>query len=1654
MSARIRIAVYTIIVAVITFLAGPAQAKYLGGVRPVCVACGNKPINAPVNAPSGTATSLSEGNFTETYGGPSIAGGSGAAVSLDLTFNSNLADGSNGRVNTILGVGWTHSYNVFLFKQRSEIFRFEGNGRVNKFTPTSSTSYRSTEGYFITLNRTSVGFTLHFNDGATHDFALVPGSPTLNGQQVYWLQKMTDRRGNSTTLAYTGGLLTSITNTYGRSLTLVYNAGRKLASIADPLGQVTTLQYDSTNTRLLRIVDPTGKTVNYTSNALYQITRKVDKDGRSFTFGYKIDKPVSVTDGAGASQFTQTNTTTNWATDSTALATQLMRLYIPSTTARTDGNGKVWQYDYDAGGYITRVRAPDGAVTSYTYDPATLNVATVTDANGNTTHYEYDAQGNLTKQTDALVHVTTWTYEPVFNQMTSMTDPNLRVTTYDIDPANGNRLKETDPLGGVRQWTYDSHGNVLTETDKNGNLTRHQYDAFGNRTKTTDAVGKPEERATTYTYDAVGNRKTRTDDNLHTTSYVYDGLNRLIEEADPAGAITRYAYDGQGNRVQVTDRNGNPTMFQYDLRQRLTKTTDALGKSTTQSYDGNDNRVSMTDKNGHATSFQYDVQNRLVKTTDALGNASTRAYDPVGNLLKQCDANGHCTAYAYDALNRRVTSLDAEGNLTRIGYEGDVVCLAIGCPTFGSSLVTRQIDANGKYTYFKYDGLDRLTTQIRKQTDTADSIDSDDAVTRYTYDANGNRLSLTEPNGNATRYVYDGLNRVVKETNAAGDETLTGYDGVGNVVTVTAPNLNVTANTYDALDRLIQVDDSVGRVANYTYDSEGNRLTEKDGNGNGTTNAYDAIYRLIQLTDALGNSTFYQYDPVGNLLKVTDREGRATCHSYDNINRRTLAVQKVSDTDCAVVDTDDIWTKTDYDHVGNVTALTTAKNGSSPAACNGASPPADCETTRYAYDGINRLVQETYPDPAPNTRSFSYDGVGNLLTRTDQKGQVTQYQYSDLYFLTQRSYPVSPADTLSYDLSGRMLTAERGGWPVTFAYDGANRVTQTTQNGKTVDYAYDIPGRTRSVTYPGGRQIVEHTDPRARLDTIDDAASPPPLAQYVYDLGNRVTSRAYRNGVAATYAYNPNNWITDLNYNHGATLIAGFHYDYDNEGNKRYEQKLHDTPRSEAYQYDDVYRLVIYKVGTLVGSTVPVPTTQSQYNLDKVGNWDSWIVNGSTETRTHNTVNEITSINGAPLTYDNNGNLKQDPRYQYLYDEENRLTRVTRISDSRIMGQYRYDALGRRIAKIANLTGVPVETRYFYDDARIVEEQDAGGATLATYVYGNYIDEVLTMDRGGQTYYYHQNALWSVAAVTDGAANVAERYSYDAYGFATITDGSGTLVPVWDVDRPRSAIGNPWMFTGRQLDEESGLYYYRARYYDGLKGRFLGRDPAGYIPGLNLYEYLRGRPLFFLDPFGLLTGSSHVEGGAGTLLTGQFYWIKDYFWSTTDVLNQTENVFQTVINNCASSSGTQKETETTIRLSIRTGTTRTVALESGTEKTIQGGYEAKGFSIEASKTASEKSGFTLEAAKEVTKEIEHKVAVPCPGCSKIEVWQQFDKTTFTGKGFAVFSWAWVWWNTFGKAGSSGDVTLNWRDTGVEKRWKDNFEIKTVAGKCEGVNCTF
>jgi RHS repeat-associated protein len=1164
---------------------------------------------------------------------------------------------------------------------------------------------------------------------------------------------------------------------------------------------------------LLAITGPDGKTIQYSYNAGYQLVHKIDRDGRRSSYAYQSHEPTAVLDSSSGTRARLSNSN-NWATDANQLALNQLRVYLPSATTVTDGRNNLVHYHYNSSGYLETTTYPDGATTTYTYDSSSLMVRSVTNANGHTTTYAYDSMGNRTQTTDSLGNITTYTYEPVFNQLTSTTDPRGRMTTYTYD-VNGNMTSSTDPLGQTDSYTFDGRGNVISHVDKNGRTTSYTYSSTGNLVETTDALGD----TIRMTYDVVGNRTSIVDANGNITSYQYDSLNRLTREIDAAGHNTDYQYDAEGNRTQTIDRNGNTTRYQYDLRQRLTATIDAAGRTESYSYDGNDNRTSMTDRNGKVTTSQYDLQNRLTRVTDPLGGVTVTAYDPVGNVVSQTDANSHTTTYTYDQRERRTTQTDPVGGVTRFTYDTGTLT---GCPTCGatpgSRLVTKKTDAAGHVTYYKYDALDRLIKEVRKVGGTADTITASDAVTTTTYDPVGNTLTTTEPNGNTTTYQYDAVNRPTRLTNAAGDVTQMAYDPVGNVVTRVLPNGNVVSYLYDALNRLVQERDSVGPIRTLTYDFVGNRTSETNGNGSKTAYGYDTLNRVVTVIDPLNNATTYQYDFVGNLVKVVDRTGAITTYGYDGVNRRVTMTDALTNV-----------TTYEYDPTGNRTKLTDAKG----------------HATRYQYDNADRLTRQASADGT--FRSFTYDPVGNRKSRTDAIGRMTTYTYDDLDRLITRAYPSLVNDSFAYDLSGRLITAQRGAWPVTFTYDAANRVTQSVQNGYTVSYSYNVPGRTQTVGYPSGRVITDATDLRNRLSAADDGG--PPIVRYTYDNGNRVLTRAYRNGETAAYTYNANDWLTTLEHA-GTTFVALLNYAYDNEGDKRFEEKLQDPTRSEAYQYDATHRLIDYKVGTLVGSTVPVPSTQTAYSLDPVGNWTTKTTNGVPQARIHNVVNELTQIGATNLTYDANGNAVNDGAYSYTYDEEDRLVQVIRNADSSIVGEYRYDALGRRVVKVASAGSPFATTVYLYDIDRVIEERDSGGVTKATYVYGNAVDEVLTMDRGGQTYYYHENALGSEAAITDSTGASVERYAYDAYGSPSVTTGAGVPVAPNAWGTSHSAIGNPYLFTGREFDEESGLYFYRARYYDAIKGRFLQRDTVEQRADTNLYEYVDSNPTHWVDPYG------------------------------------------------------------------------------------------------------------------------------------------------------------------------------------------------------------
>jgi len=171
------------------------------------------------------------------------------------------------------------------------------------------------------------------------------------------------------------------------------------------------------------------------------------------------------------------------------------------------------------------------------------------------------------------------------------------------------------------------------------------------------------------------------------------------------------------------------------------------------------------------------------------------------------------------------------------------------------------------------------------------------------------------------------------------------------------------------------------------------------------------------------------------------------------------------------------------------------------------------------------------------------------------------------------------------------------------------------------------------------------------------------------------------------------------------------------------------------------------------------------------------------------------------------------------------------------VAKYTYDYLGRRVTKTTYDTNhQPLTTvQYVYDGDQIIAEYDGSNNLLRKYVYGPGIDEPVAMiTASGTKYYYHFDGLGSVIALSNISGGIVERYSYDVYG---------------EPNRV-SAVGNPYMFTGRAYDPNTGLYDYRARYYKPSIGRFLQTDPIGYSGGLNIYTYCGNNPINWIDPWG------------------------------------------------------------------------------------------------------------------------------------------------------------------------------------------------------------
>jgi RHS repeat-associated protein len=892
---------------------------------------------------------------------------------------------------------------------------------------------------------------------------------------------------------------------------------------------------------------------------------------------------------------------------------------------------------------------------------------------------------------------------------------------------------------------------------------------------------------------------------------------------DSAAAVYRFAGTA-GQRLYFANGSSNPlyaytlNLYGPDNRALPGDAIATLGNGYVVTLPADDTYVVLP-VSSTLTPAAYNFQVSLPATTTGpltlLSAAPGQhvAYDPVFNLpTSVTDELGRQTQYQLDPATGNVLSA------TQAAASGNVVTKYTYTPTGEVATAT---DPLGRVTAYAYDSLGR-TTQVTYAQGTPDQ-----AVVKYTYDAAGNVASRTDADGNKTAYQYDAMNRLVQVTDPLGDVTKYAYDLAGNLTQVTDARGNVTKYAYDAANRLIQTTAADGTATKDQYDGNGNLTVATDALGRATHYRYDARNRAVAVTDPLGQVTLTTYDANDSVLTVTDPLGEVMRYGYDARDRLVSSTDPTG----AV-------TRTTHDAAGNKTSVT----------------DPDGNTTTYAYDALNRLTSET--DPLGAAVTYQYDAAGNRIAETDRDGRTRQFTYDSLDRLAGEAWldgsgHAALTIAYGYDAAGRLTSASDGSSAYQFTYDADGRLTSTSNAGTpgvpavvmtdTYDAAGNLLARADTIAGQAAGTTAYTYDTVGRMTQVTQSGPgvTPKRVDLAHDAAGQLTGVTRYADLAGTslvassqYAYDQDGRLKQLTDGHGATTIAGYTWTYDAAGRIT---SAASPDGSTSYTYD--------KAGQLTGAT-PTAGADETYSYDANGNR----TNTGYQTGADN---RLLSDGTYTYAYDAEGNRTSRTEIAtgnvtaYQWDYRNRLVGVTLADGSgKVLKQvaYTYDVFDNRIGEtVTDDTTTPASAttqRFVYDGNEVALQFDGTGALAERYLYGPAVDQIFAQEDGqGKVLWMLTDNLGSVRDVLDSAGAVRDHVTYDSFG--RITSETNAATP------------HLFAYTGQALDAATGLYYYRARYYDASAGRFLSEDPSGFGGGSNKASYAGNDPITRTDPSGL-----------------------------------------------------------------------------------------------------------------------------------------------------------------------------------------------------------
>jgi len=1110
------------------------------------------------------------------------------------------------------------------------------------------------------------------------------------------------------------------------------------------------------------------------------------------------------------------------------------------------------KYEYDVlnrvTGYISAETAQynlensDSKYTKkYTYDGAG-DLLTEEDAYGNVTRNRYYMNGLLKEKEypDGLREA--YTYDLTGKVRLEFTD-RAGNTTRKYMNVFGSPYRQEYPDGTTELFEYNSFGQVTRSIDRNGSSRYFEYDPARNITAIKEYISSDADynlyRAVRSTYDEAGNILSREtyaykeplkpglSEDYRTagdkTVYEYDRASKLIKVIGPDGRETKNKYDARGNlslaEAKTAEGKYDVKRYSYDLLSRLTEEITLVESSAIEAsylakakydkdysgrvwsavsfdYYSNGALKSRTDPMGNTIRYAYDLDKRLEYKTDALENRTAYIYDLRGNLIEERDARNTATTYDYDGLNRLIrkhTPASDGGRLTtRYIYDasGNLI-KQINPNEYQAAKDTEELDDTMKGMSYEYDKMNRLVAAYNPE---------GEVLRHIKYDSNGNivkdvdglRYTGDIDTSPGTIYEYDGLNRPVKNINAAGYSVAYEYDILDNLTKTTDARNNTTVFEYNSDRTLAEVTFADSSKMQYEYDRLGRMTKQTDQNGNTTVFGYNSLGKQASIEDAYGNVQEFKYDLAGNVAAYKDQDGNITRFKYDGNSR--LAEKRIPIEEIGGGNYHYYIEMYSYDETGNILSQTVT----------GTKEPLSRRITNYSYypDG---LLRETVQSSGSNIK-YHYDSNGNLTVteslRENDVYDIAKYQYDTENRLIRSVQLVDEDSILTEEIDN--ISDLRDG-------EYGDRLSIIT------GFEYDLLGNRTKVISPRAYGLPE-SDGEGRAEYTET---------YRYDILNRLES-------------------IDRKYN-GSSVSA--EYSYDEAGNKIRE--INEKGDEIAYTYDSMNRLKTvtdamnytyeYRydpAGNKTGETNPKGDTMS-YTYDRLN-------------RVVEVIDPYNKVISSKV-YDRRGNIVKDidakgylsadtdeGRYgiEYEYDLAGRAAKVTGpeggatryeysqygelIKNTDPLGnatQYEYDSAGR-LTKVTDALGTA--TKYTYDKAGNKLTMTDGRGKTTRYGYGSFGLLMSYTDADGQETEYKYNLSLNTAGMKDRNGNET-RYGYDNRGLLTekkVAETGDTVAYTYDVLGSRETMtdatgtstyeynGNNWLLSIEKDGEPQISYDY------------------------------------------------------------------------------------------------------------------------------------------------------------------------------------------------------------------------------------------------------